>query len=126
LARFFHLSQSEGIMNNRKISEFLFTIENELTLNDLQDLVNKLSMSPFESFSLGYDFDISVHGYREATDEELESLRRDQEKERELRKQNEEKEKQRIEKMLLEDMWLGVEDLNKTGEINSGKIELKQ
>ena len=109
-----------------KISEFLFTIENELTLKDLQDLVNKLSMSPFESFSLGYDFDIPVHGCREATDEDLESLRRDQEKERELRKQNEEKEKQRIEKLLIEDMWLGVEDLNKTGESNSGEIEAKQ
>jgi hypothetical protein len=105
-----------------KISEFLFTMENELTLKDLQDLVNKLSMSPFESFSLGYDFDIPVHGCREATDEDLELLR-NQEKERELRKQNEKEEKQRIEKLLIEDMWLGVEDLNKTGEINSGKTE---
>ena len=91
------------------ISEFLFEIKNEFTLKDLQDLVNKLSTSTFESFSLGWDFDVPIFGLRETTDEELEILQRDQEKERELRKQNEEKEKQRIKEILIEDMWLGVD-----------------
>jgi hypothetical protein len=88
------------------ISEFLFEIKNEFTLKDLQDLVNKLSTSTFESFSLGWDFDVPIFGWRETTDEELEILQRDQEKERELRNQNEEKEKKRIKEILIEDMWL--------------------
>jgi hypothetical protein len=90
-----------------KISEFLFTIENEFTLNDLQDLVEKLSTSTFESFKIleddGYIF---IRGCREATDEEKETILLAQEKERELIRQNQEREQQRIEKILLENPGL--------------------
>ena len=96
-----------------KISEFLFTMKNELTLKDLQDLVEKLSTSTFESFKIGEDDGyIFIHGCREATDEEKETILLAQEKERELIRQNQEREQQRIEKILLENP--GLEYTNET------------